>query len=305
MFSMVLVLLVGSFISAGFFDDFYAKITGKVQSSSTTLNITLTANNPPTITWVEEIVDITPNEGGVNYTTFNFTATDTDGFSNINLTSAQARFQLTGETTRSNTSCVNYQSGGDQINFTCTIGMYYFDNATGAGGWTINVTVKDNVSVQGENSSTGFQYNSFPAMVMSPTALAWTAFGVSDTDQESSSNPITINNTGNGLSLSINITAYDLPGNNTATEFIYAGNLTINNVGANCAGGTEMVNGTASANSKNITSAILWKGNNSLNNNDATSGQEQLFFCVTAVNTDLSTQEYSSLYGAWAITIIT
>ncbi|MBU2562491.1 MAG: hypothetical protein KKF68_02415, partial [Nanoarchaeota archaeon] len=58
--------------------------------------------------------------------------------------------------------------------------------------------------------------------------------------------------------------------------------------------------------SLNVTSAILQRGNNSLDYNNATSGQEQLFFCVTGVNSDLSAQSYSSVaLGAWTIEIIT
>jgi len=65
-----------------------------------------------------------------------------------------------------------------------------------------------------------------------------------------------------------------------------------------------MINGTTSADQTNITSARLQSGNNSLSNSNATSGQEELFFCITAVNPDLSLQDYSSdAYGAWQIKI--
>ncbi|GAJ20229.1 unnamed protein product, partial [marine sediment metagenome] len=73
-----------------------------------------------------------------NSTTFNFTATDTDGYDNINVSTAQARFQRVDETTRLNLSCVNWSQSGDNVNFTCTINMWYFD---GYGDWTINVTI--------------------------------------------------------------------------------------------------------------------------------------------------------------------
>ena len=62
----------------------------------------------------------------------------------------------------------------------------------------------------------------------------------------------------------------------------------------------------SNATSVNVTSAILERGNNSLNNLNSTSGQEETFFCVTALNPTLSAQSYSSAaYGAWTIVIQT
>jgi len=85
------------------------------------------ANAAPTIN-VSSISAITPNESGVNYTVFNFTVTDTDGGADINFSTAEARFQLSGETTRLNTTCINTTGHiGNNLNFTCTVGMYYFD----------------------------------------------------------------------------------------------------------------------------------------------------------------------------------
>ncbi|GAJ19668.1 unnamed protein product, partial [marine sediment metagenome] len=89
----------------------------------------------------------------------------------------------------------------------------------------------------------------------------------------SNNDPIIINNTGNDKNLNINITAYDLQGEEFTTQYIYAANFTIENKSQGCTG-TTMSNAT----SINVTSAILERGNNSLNHNNATSGQEQLFF---------------------------
>ncbi len=293
-----LILLVIPLASAGFFSDFKAKITGQPTQDTTALSITI-GNTAPTITNVEAIQAQNVTESGATSVTFNFTATDTDGGNTINVSSAQGRFQLSGEATRQNISCVNWSLSGNDVNFTCTIGMYYFDKA--ATNWQINVTIKDNNDARGINESTNFQYNLFTAMVMSPTSLNWTEFGVTATNQESSSNPLVLNNTGNDIDLTINVTAFNLEGP-SGPQYIFAANLTVNNVAADCAGGTQMSNAT----SLNVTSTILQRGNNSLNDQNATSGQEQTYFCVTAVNSDLSAQSYSSAaYGAWTIQIIT
>ena len=62
-----------------------------------------------------------------------------------------------------------------------------------------------------------------------------------------------------------------------------------------------MVNNTAT----NITSASLFKGNNTWNYNNLTSGQETLFFCLKGVPQDISSQSYSSTgYGSWTIEIV-
>ncbi|KKK94890.1 hypothetical protein LCGC14_2678310, partial [marine sediment metagenome] len=242
--------------------------------------------------------DLTPNESWTNSTTFNFTATDTDGGGNINLSSAAAYFQRGSETTRFNMSCSNGGVSGTSVNFTCTIGMWYFDQA---GSWTIYVNVSDNNQETGTNSSESFTYISLPAMVMSPTALGWTGVGLASVDT-AANNPITINNTGNAVNLNINVTSLDLQGNQTTSQHIFAENFTVKNAVGGCGAGTTMVNDT----STNVTSAILQSGNNTLDNNDETSGQEQTFFCLRGVPQDISAQEYSSVpLGAWTLQIIT
>ncbi len=291
--ALIFLMLIIPLTSAGFVDWFKATITGKDTSGTTALNITI-GNAPPTIAFVSVIPDQTPNENGINSTTFTFNATDTDGFLNINVSTAQARFNKTGETTRVNTSCINLSQSGDNVNFSCTIDMWYYD---GNGDWTINVTIKDINDAPGENSSTTFQYNLLPAMTMSPTSLGWTDFGVTQIWQNSTDNPVVVNNTGNAKPKSINVTGLDLQGEGNPAQYIYAANLSIENKTGGCTG-TAMSNDT----SINVTSAILQRGNNSLNYNNATSGQEQIYFCVTAVNSDLGPQSYSSAaFGAWTI----
>ncbi len=294
-FLSFLILLIIPLVSAGVFSDLWGKITGYGTSGTTTVNITI-GNAAPTIGFVEVIPDLTPNESWTNTTTFNFTATDTDGGGNINLSTAAAYFQRGSETTRFNMSCVNGGVSGTSVNFTCTIGMWYFDQA---GSWTIYVNVSDDEQATGTNSSESFTYISFPAMVMSPTALGWTGVGLASIDAASNS-PITVNNTGNSVNQNINITALDLQGNQTTSQHIFAENFTVKNAVGGCGAGTTMVNDT----STNVTSAILQSGNNTLDNNDETSGQEQVFFCLRGVPQDISAQEYSSVpLGAWTVII--
>ncbi len=299
LFMIVIVgIIITTFVSAGIFDFFKSpKITGKATSGTASLNITI-GNTAPTVTIVNAISSQNPTESSTKAITFNYTANDVDGSSNINLSSAKAYFQFSGETTRSNTSCINTSIGvGNNINFTCTISMQYFDKPA---AWTINATIKDNSGSYAENSSTTFTYNTLTSMVMSPTALTWTTITASTTNTGSNNDPIIINNTGNDEVVDTNVTAYDLRGETTLTEFIYAANFSVQNISQGCSG-TTMANAT----SKNITSALLQRGNNSLNYGNFTSGQQNLYFCLTGLPSSLSQQSYSSsAYGSWNVAVI-
>jgi len=270
---------------------------GNLNWSLWSLNVTTVPNAAPTIPFVQGISPQDPSIGTTKSIKFNFTATDTNGFADLDNDTAEGYFQKAGESTRSNTTCLPRNASTNSITFTCTIDMWYFDENY---AWTINVSIQDNSAEYSENSSTTFTYNLLTAMVMSPTEINWPEINLPDTDIGSNDDPITINNSGNAESLNINVTAHNLRGEETTTQFIFANNFTVENASQGCSG-TAMVNAT----STNVTSAILQSGNNSLNYNNATSGQEQLFFCLKGVPQDISAQSYSSsAYGAWEIKIL-
>ncbi|MBU2612127.1 MAG: hypothetical protein KKB62_00210 [Nanoarchaeota archaeon] len=288
---VAVALLVVPVTSANPFSDFWGRITGEASSGSTSLNITI-GNSAPTIPYVQVITAKNPTEDSTTTITFNFTVTDSDGSSNINTSSGKAYFQKSVETTRSNLSCANYPAVGNSINFSCTIDMWYYD---GNGAWTINVTASDINGADAENSSTTFTYNILTAMKMSPTSLSWTSVNLQDNDTGSNNDPVVINNTGNAESLGVNTTAYNLQGETTTTEYIYANNFTIGISSEGCSG-TAMSNATAIA----ISSATLPNGNHSVN--DGSTGQEQIYFCIKGVPPTISSQSYSSAaYGSWSV----
>ncbi len=266
--------------------------------NSSTLYLTMSTNQAPTIAWVETISATNPTDDTTTSITFNFTATDTNGIDDIDNSTAESYFQNTGETTRSNASCIPRNASGNSITFTCTIDMWYFDKADT--DWMINVSIQDDSAEYVGNSSTVFQYNTLTAMKMSPPTLNWSEINLPDTDTGSSNDPILINNTGNDEPMNINVTALNLRGEEQTSYYIYAANFTVDNVTDGCSG-TYMVNAT----SVNITNATLQRGNHSLNYNNATSGQEQLFFCLKGVLSETPAQSYSSsAYGAWEIRIL-
>ncbi len=290
------VLFLASLTSAGLFD-WFGNITGRAVSDTTTLSITV-GNNVPTVSAVQAISSQTPSEVGIKTVTFNFNVTDADGVVNINDSSAAAQFERGGETTRLNTSCVWVTDHlPNTAEYTCSIDMLYFD---GSGSWTVNASGSDINDAEGRNTSTSFTYTLLTSMVMSPTAMAWPALSLTDTDTGSNNDPVVVNNTGNAVGSSINITGLDLQGVTITSEYIYSENFSVGIVTEGCSG-TVLVNDTSTG----IASSALEKGNNSINAGDATSGQEELFFCLKGLPQEISSQDYSSAgTGPWTIMMV-
>jgi len=295
---LVGILVLSSFASAGLFE-WFGNITGKATSGTAALNITV-GNNAPTISGITFISAQTPTESGAKTVIFNFNVTDADGASNLNDSAAKAEFDNVGEAVRVNNSCVWVRDyAPNTAEYSCSVNMWYFDES---GTWYVNVSSADiNGAGARDDSTRQFTFNQLTSMVMSPTALGWGALGVANVNVGSSNDPIVVNNTGNDEGLSLNVTGRDLRGETVNTEYIYASNFSVGAV-------TEGCTGTAMGDSVsiNITSAILERGNNTLNNKDSTSGQEELFFCLRGLPQTISAQSYSSAgTGPWTVQIIT
>jgi len=325
-FFMVLVLLVGSFVSAGFFGDLFGKITGYAPSQETNITVTVSGDAAVVI-----VVDNSTISGGVvnsptlgTFTDIEFfvNVSDPDGVADINDSSVNATFMFYdsasfSEATRSNTSlsptsaCVLVADiGAKDANFSCTIRMYYFD---GDGIWNITVRADDLGGGAAQvDESKNFTFIQLKAIEISPTGITFSSVAPGATNITSNNDPTLINNSGNFnvTAGGIDITATHLLGVTLASDFINASNFSISNVDStgppaneSCIGQTAPVNASATS----IASAFVGRGNNSLSNNDATSGQEQVYYCIREVNTDISSQTYSSAasdngYGAWTIT---
>jgi len=259
-------------------------------------------NTAPVIEYVSLILPQSVSAGGIAYISFTFNATDADGADNLNDSAAIGIFNLTSETTRTNTSCDFLAESGNTREYNCTIGVWYWD---GAGDWTINATIEDINGAHGENSSTTFELQETTAMVMSPTSLGWLTMNLTDTNKTSNTDPIIINNTANKNITDgyVNVTAIDLQGVDILSDFIYANNFTVDiDTGGACSGdaclecdGTVMVNNTATA----VSGATIDKGNNS-----AGDGQEELYFCLNGMLQTISAQTYSATGAdSWTISV--
>ncbi len=294
-----LVVLLIPLLSAGFLDNFVAKITGDATTSTTTVTVILD-NTAPTIDiiWNQSVTAPNPTEAANTTIIFNFSATDADGTDDLNDATAQAFFIRAGEGTRANATCQPRNTSGNTKNYSCRIFLTYYDIT---GEWVINTSIKDDAAAHISNSSANITYGLLTAMVMSPTALTWPSLSISSTNTGSNNDPVRVNNTGNDVDLDVNITGLDLQGNVTLTDYIGANNFTIDNVTEGCSGSLVINNS-----GRNITRINLSRGDNSGNTGTISSGQDELFFCLTSIPQTISAQNYSSAgFGVWTITILT
>lgn len=305
LFSIFILLMIISIASAGVLEWIKETITGKATSQTVNLNISV---GVPVITRVfNSSVNGTLYEGPVA-TSFivNFSVNNPSGAGYLNDSTAMVNFTKSGETSRANTTCSKFQSSGTNSNYTCNVTMYWWD---GAGVWTIITQILDNRSSSAINSSTTFSLGTTTGFVMGPTALTWSSISPGATNQTSSNDPILLNNTGNvaiagSTTGNISINSTNLRGETTDTLALWASNFSVfSGTGGTppleC-GGTQMSTYAFA----NITSANLTKGD--FRNNDGSTGQEQLYFCLRLAGTELTTQAYStSNETSWTIKIST
>ena len=271
------------------------------------VNVTIAAaNNPPQIVTVfnNSMTSLSsgPNEAP-SYTSviINFSVTDADGASTLNSSTATINFTRSGETTRQNTSCSQYQSSGNNANYTCNVTMWWWD---GGGTWNITAFILDNSSSATSNSSTNFFVGSRTAFVISPTSLSWPGLAPGSSNKTSNNDPLILNNTGNyNISLNeIGINATDLLGETDSNFGIWAGNISVSTfTGSSVECNTSSIKMNSSI-FTNITSSILTKGNFTTNNGTA---QEELYFCIRTIGSELTAQSYSTANkGSWTVRIL-
>ncbi len=313
---IILVLLVIPIASGGF-SGMWNMITGALPSSTTTLSISI--NAAPFINWTSNSTSYSITEAGTMEINFSFWVTDTDGVDEINNISAALTVTHEGHSSDAifdgiytNRSCVaNSTVDTVTVSFNCTVNMYYW---SAPGLWNVNVSINDTNGAYTENITQTFEILSTTAMVMSPTALTWSTLALGATNATPSDDPIVINNTGNknfSAGGGITVTANDLQGLTTTTEFLGVGNFTVaayngsvDCTGADCleCNGTFMVNETA----ESLVVANITAGNNSIAAEDGTSGQEQLFFCLNLIPSQMSRQTYDTSglsTDPWTITV--
>ena len=301
LFLLLIMVLIIPIISADVFGWMKKTITGR-DTAPVSVNISI---GRPEIRQVYNSSITTANglSQGPLYTSLeiNFSAYLSAGIANLNWSTATINAtNATGTGIRQNSSCYKFEndSAGNNANFTCNVTMWWWDNT---GTWGIVAYIRDNSSNIGTNSSnTTFSVGSTTAIDASPAALAWPGVSPGATNQTSSNDPMLINNTGNqriGFTLgNISINATNLRGETNNALALWAGNFSVGLTETPVAVECNTAGGTANAMNRsqyvNISSAILPEGNYTVNDN--TTAQEQLFFCLKVIGSELTNQFYST-----------
>ena len=149
-----------------------------------------------------------------------FNASDSNGYGDINVSSAIARIR-NGSEERNSSTCTLNQSSAQTTRIRCVITLYYFDSP---GTWTINASVKDNASVYAENTSQTLTVSNIDSITLVDASIAFSGSpGASNV--AATQNPQTVNNTGNLDYTSLNLTAYSFTSGALTIE---VGNVTVN-----------------------------------------------------------------------------
>lgn len=306
---ILVAISVPYFVSAlGGFWDF---LTGAGTTDTTSVSISI--NAAPLIDFVEarNVTPITVLESTISYVNISFSAQDPDGIGQLVNTTAAIIINTSTGASRYNFSCKSVGHVGSSVNYSCLVYLWYFDRG---GDWTINVSVQDTNGTIGTNMTKTFALQTLTSMVMYPSSLSWPSMELGATNKTSASDPIVVNNTGNKnvTNGGMSITANDLQGLTTTTEFITARNFSIGsfNGSVDCSGVSCLeCNRTLGLNN---TAQPIVIGNISPNNNSIdnffgeTSGQETLYVCLRSVATQLSRQTYDtsgSSTGSWTVTV--
>ncbi len=309
----IIVLLVSLASSeSGFLKSLRSILTGRATSQTFSLNISV-GNTAPNITAVHIGSSQSPSEGGQRMVTFYFVANDTDGNANIDTTSAKANFTFYNASStivRTNNSCVSLGSIDTKtLNFSCTVGLWYFDPQSSL--WGVTAYVQDNSAAAGQNTTNNFTYQSLQAFVLHPSALTFASVNPGSTNTSSDNDPLVLNNTGNyhfaQTTANVSFNATNLVGEANGAYALYANNFTVGNttggsplIECGGAGSTFM---TKSA-YKNITTAVLGYGNLSAGSGTA---QNNLYICLTLAGNEITSQAYSTggpnSNGAWTVKI--
>lgn len=304
-FFLVIFFLAGimllSLSSAGMFDWIKKTVTGKATQIPFDVNITV---GGPQIIRVFNMSEtpVTINEGPMpSFAIINFSVYMPIGVENLNLSTALVNLSYTNEDTRTNSTCKNIAYSGTSANFTCNVRMWWWDvNGT----WTITAFIRDNAS-NGVINNTATQFVGLQrAITGAPSIITWPGISPGSHNSSSNNHPIRLNNTGNYPIMNLSINATNLRGEISNTELIWAANFSAHwatggSPSAECNNTARMRHGLFSQ----VAVANISKGNYTINN--GATGQEQIYFCLLYLASNLTTQAYSTATeGSWTASII-
>lgn len=302
---LISFVLIVPFVSAGFFENAWNKITGKASDNQNVLlNISVTSGPPVVYAIYNVSSGITLTDApSPTFVIINFSVTDPDGAINLNNASAAINITKASEELRYNSSCAVKDYSGNYANYTCNVTLWWWD-ATG-NDWKISANISDLGYNIGVNDSKFVTVNTLKGFVMTPSALTFASLPAGSTNR-TPTNYLLLNNTGNVdiATSGVQINATDLVGETNASKFLWAGNFSASiytgeNIECNITGSaTQMVNESYTA----VTNTILPAGNYTLNNG---TGQERVYMCLRQVGVELTQQQYSTnTLGSWTVKVV-
>ncbi|MBI2559197.1 hypothetical protein HYW20_07795 [Candidatus Woesearchaeota archaeon] len=269
-------------------------------------------NRNPSINVSNVSFSVDPLAGGNSLVLISFNATDQDGASNINASTAVVNLTLAGRDGQFYTNisssgisgevgnCRNHTESAKVV-INCTVVVPYFANASST--WVVNISIKDINGGTGINDSSRFTVNT-----LSSISLPYAAVNFSNVilgQQDVPSSPLTLNNTGNDDFDQINITAAALVGTTISSESIAATNFYTNISNQTAAGGLQLAATAVSliefdgANfGKN---ASLIHGHTGAFAPNADKGNRTVFFWIDVPSSGLSSQLFNATWNVTAI----
>lgn len=245
-------------------------------------NVTILGNATGTLT----IISVTPpaSASPTEYTTTavttTFIASDLNGWDSVNVSTANCRYNKTGETTRISGACS--QAGSNlsltDINITCTANMQYYD-ATSL--WGVNCSVSDINTNYAENITETFTYNSLSAMQLNYSYVQFGSLNPGVQAEATTGSPFTTVNTGNNAFAAVSVTAKNLTGVSNPAYSISGSAFKIGTTTSDYAGATQMVAYVSTS----VTGATLARG-------ALPTGTRDLFYYVLTPST------YAQAYSA-------
>jgi len=265
----------------------------------------LTDNYAPQITKIINPGSINLNEGpSATNVSINFTVHDSDGASDLNLSTIVATMFKNGQSKRNKINCSLINSAGIEANYSCRVEMWWFDID---GVWNVNVSINDSVNNKAVNNTLAVIVNTLTSFVSGTGNITFAGLLAGTYNQTATNDPIVLNNTGNQniTAGQVSVNATHLLGEANSNLGIWAGNYSV----GISTGGLAECNYLNSATSTrmnqtygsftNIKNSVLPPGNYTINDGTA---QEQLYMCILEIGSELS-QQYYSTNKSWTIKI--
>lgn len=188
----------------------------------------------PNITFVYPLT-VTLSGNSTVHCSVVFNATDDNGYTDINLSSAMAYVGKTGETTRNNTpeACEELEHTTKVRKINCTLTFKYWDSA--GADWDINVTISDNSGNSTYNDTVNAEVNALSYVMKDLVAVNWTIS--SETNDQEADSSLIISDRGNQDYTTATVTDSNMT---FSTNTIYDTNMSVDTTTGSTTGQTYL-----------------------------------------------------------------